>query len=211
MKQRPELLIATRNQGKIREIKDALRFLPLQLRYLSEFPALGSVAEVGDTYEANAILKAEEYSKLSGVCTLADDSGLEVDVLNGKPGVLSARFAGECASDSERIAKLLQALRAHPDDKRTARFVCSMAFVGCAPNTPRTRSPQVLQITKGRCDGRIAHAPRGENGFGFDPIFVPHGYDQTFGELGDEVKAGISHRALALSAMQAFLERWLAT
>jgi XTP/dITP diphosphohydrolase len=211
MKQRREVLIATRNRGKIREIEDALRLLPLQLRYLSEFPSLTSVAEVGQTYRANAVLKAEEYSKLSGVCALADDSGLEVDVLGGEPGVRSARFAGESASDSDRIAKLLQALSGCPDDKRTARFVCSMAFVGWAPSAMRTSTPQILETTEGICEGLIGHTARGENGFGFDPIFVPHGYNQTFAELGDEVKASISHRALALRSMRVFLKRWLAT
>jgi len=209
---RLEILVATGNRGKIREIQEALRFSPVKLRYLDEFPNVPPVDEVGRTYEENAVLKALGYSRQTGVCALADDSGLEVDALGGIPGVFSARFGGEHAWDPERINELLAALSQHADKKRTARFVCCMALVGRQPEeeTVNMGDPRLLKVTDGRCEGVIAHASRGTNGFGFDPVFVPAGYDATFAELPDEVKATISHRALALHAMRVFLDRLLA-
>lgn len=206
-----EILVATRNPGKIRELNKALSRLPLKLRYLHEFPDVSNVAEVGQTYEENAVLKALGYSKQTGICALADDSGLEVDALGGKPGVLSARFGGEDVSDQERIEKLLAAISEHPDRKRTARFVCCMALAGWPLNEePTTSASHVLSITEAKCEGLIATSPNGLHGFGFDPVFVPEGYNRTFAELSDEVKGAISHRALALAAMREFLDRWLA-
>lgn len=209
---RLEILVATRNSGKIREICEALRSLPVKLRHLDEFPNVSSIEEVGQTYEENAVLKASGYSKQTGLCALADDSGLEVDALGGKPGVFSARFGGEGASDPERIEKLLTTLSQHPYEKRTARFVCCMALAGWQGNKePMTSAdPSLLKATEARCEGAIAIAARGTNGFGFDPVFVPGEYSMTFAELPDEVKAKISHRALALKAMRTFLDRWLA-
>ena len=209
---RLEILVATRNPGKIREIQEALRFSPVKLRYLDEFPNVPPVDEVGRTYEENAVLKAVGYSRATGLCAVADDSGLEVDALGGIPGVFSARFGGDHASDPERINKLLAALSQHSDKKRTARFVCCMALVGwqLKEETVNVGNPRLLKVTDGRCEGVIAHASRGTNGFGFDPVFVPAGYDATFAELPDEVKATISHRALALHAMRVFLDRLLA-
>lgn len=208
---RLEILVASRNPGKIREIQEALRLSPVKLRYLEEFPNVSPVDEVGRTYEENAVLKAWSYSRQTGVCALADDSGLEVDALGGIPGVFSARFGGDHASDPERINKLLAALSQHSDKKRTARFVCCMVLVGWQPEqeTLNGYSP-LLMVTEGRCEGVIAQVSRGTNGFGFDPVFVPAGYDATFAELPDEVKATISHRAQALHPMRAFLERRLA-
>jgi XTP/dITP diphosphohydrolase len=204
-----QILIATHNQGKIREIQEALLGLPIEFRYLSEFPNTPAVQEVGRTYEENAVLKAMGYSKLTGVSSLADDSGLEVDALGGEPGVFSARYAGKHASDAQRINKLLAALNERPGKKRTARFVCCMALaVGPQDReTANSNEPGLLKVTEGTCEGFISHAPRGSNGFGFDPVFVPVGYNETFAELPDEVKARISHRALALAAMRAFLTR----
>jgi XTP/dITP diphosphohydrolase len=204
-----DLLIATHNRGKIREIEQALRLLPLKLHYLDEFPNLGAVAEVGQTYEANAVLKAMEYSRQSGLCALADDSGLEVDSLNGAPGVFSARYAGDGASDNDRIQKLLGALSSCTDEERRARFLCCMVLVGWQAGAAETTAPEMIQVTWGKCEGRILRAPRGENGFGFDPVFVPSGYAETFGELSSAVKATMSHRALALNEMRMFLMRWL--
>jgi XTP/dITP diphosphohydrolase len=204
-----DLLIATHNRGKIREIEQALRLLPLKLHYLDEFPNLGAVAEVGQTYEANAVLKAMEYSRQSGMCALADDSGLEVDSLDGAPGVFSARYAGEGASDNDRIQKLLAALSSCTDEERRARFVCCMVLVGWQAGAAKTTAPEMIQVTWGKCEGWIVRAPRGENGFGFDPVFIPSGYAETFGELSGAVKATMSHRALALNEMRMFLTRWL--
>lgn len=206
-----EILVATRNPGKIREIQEALRFLPIRLRYLDEFPDVSPVDEVGRTYEENAVLKAMSYSRATGVWAVADDSGLEVDALGGSPGVFSARFGGDHASDRERINKLLAALSQHSDKKRTARFVCCMALVGwqLTEVTVNVGNPCLLKVTEGRCEGVIAHASRGTNGFGFDPVFIPAGHDATFAELPDEVKASISHRALALAALRAFFDHHL--
>jgi XTP/dITP diphosphohydrolase len=207
-----QILVATYNAGKIREIEAALSLLPIKLIHLDAFPNISSVAEVGQTYKENAVLKALGYSKQTGVCALADDSGLEVDALGGRPGVFSARFAGPNASDMERNERLLAELSAHPADNRSARFVCSMALAGWPQRASPVNAdePQMLKITEVKCEGAIAARPLGDNGFGFDPLFVPTGYDATFGELPDELKARISHRALALAQMREFLERWLA-
>src|SRR5438034_279240 len=205
-----EILVATRNPGKIRELNRALSLLPLKLRYLDEFPDVSVIEEVGQTYEENALLKALGYSKQIGICAIADDSGLEVDALKGKPGVFSARFGGEHVSDQERIERLLAAISEYADRKRSARFICCMALAGWAPGEEPTMSePHVLTITEAKCEGHIAASPQGTHGFGFDPVFVPEGYNRTFAELADEVKGAISHRALALAAMGDFLDRWL--
>jgi XTP/dITP diphosphohydrolase len=207
-----EMLVATRNPGKVREIQEALSALPLKLRYLVEFANVSTVGEDGRTYEENAALKALSYAKQTGVCALADDSGLEVDALGGMPGVFSARFGGDHASDQQRIDKLLTALSQHQDKERTARFVCWMALAGWESKEDRVNraEPSLLRVAEASCEGSITTAVRGANGFGYDPVFVPAGYDATFGELPSAVKSQISHRALALSAMREFLERCLA-
>jgi len=204
-----EILVATRNRGKILEIQKALRGSPIKLRYLDEFPNVPAVEEVGRTYEENAVLKAFGYSTATGVAALADDSGLEVDALGGLPGVLSARYGGTQSSDSERIHKLLAAISQCSDENRTARFICSMALVGWEMNSRdmQVRNLHLLKLTEGRCEGVITKAARGTNGFGFDPVFVPAGHNATFAELPNEVKATISHRAQALAAMRAFFDR----
>ncbi len=196
-----ELLIATRNAGKVREIKLHLAGLPLRLRSLREYADIADVDETGRTFAENAALKARSYAAQTGLTTLADDSGLEVDALNGAPGIFSARYAGEATSDSERIAHLLAEIARTNDPARRAAFLCALAMA----------DPQraLLQIWMGRCEGRIAHAPRGSNGFGYDPIFIPDGYALTFGELGIDVKQRISHRAQALDAAYAFLRQQL--
>lgn len=209
---RLEILLATRNSGKVREIQEALRSLPVKLRHLDEFPNVSSIEEVGQTYQENAALKALGYSKQTGIWSLTDDSGLEVDALGGMPGVFSARFGGKEASDAERIEKLLATLSERPDSKRTARFVCCVALAGWQreEHSMTQANPGLLKITEARCEGTIANAARGTSGFGFDPVFVPEDYPMTFAELPHEVKATISHRALALKAMRRFLNRWLA-
>ncbi len=205
-----EILVATRNPGKIREIEQALSEMPVRLRYLSEFPNVSSVDEVGRTYEENAVLKAVGYAKQTGIYALADDSGLEVDALDGSPGVFSARFAGAHASDLERIEKLLAALSECRLGQRNARFVCCMALAGwqAEANQLSNDEPQILNLTEANCEGVIDTVARGGNGFGFDPVFVPAGHSATFAELPNEVKNTISHRALALEAMREFLDRW---
>jgi XTP/dITP diphosphohydrolase len=194
----PELLIATGNAGKIRELTELLSNLPLRLRHLSEFPQVEEVQETGETFAANAELKARLYSRQTNLLTLADDSGLEVDALGGAPGVLSARYGGAHATQAERNARLLAELSATGDAQRTARFICAIALYEPAAQTTK--------IFAGTCEGRISEHPRGNGGFGYDPLFVPNGYTHTFGELPDELKQRISHRARALAAVRAYLD-----
>ena len=195
---RPELLIATHNGGKIRELCELLSNLPLRLRRLSEFPQIPEVEETGQTFAANAELKARLYSRQTNLWTLADDSGLEVDALGGAPGVFSARYGGANATDAERNARLLAELSGTDEAHRTARFTCAIAL--CEPGAHTTK------IFSGTCEGRISERPRGNNGFGYDPLFVPTGYTHTFGELPDELKQQMSHRARALAEVRAYLK-----
>jgi XTP/dITP diphosphohydrolase len=193
----PELLVATRNEGKLREVRSLLSDLPVDLLSLAEFPQTTEVEETGATFSENAALKACVYATQTGRLTLADDSGLEVDALFGAPGVFSARYAGEGATDAERNARLLAELARTSDIKRRARFVCSIAVADA--------DARILNISTGICEGHIAYEPRGANGFGYDPLFIPDGYAQTFGELSQEIKQHISHRARALANARTFL------
>jgi XTP/dITP diphosphohydrolase len=203
---RLEVLIATSNRGKIREIQEALGASRVKLRYLDDFPDVSPIEETGETYRENAILKALNYSKQTGVCALADDSGLEVDALGGMPGVRSARFGGHHCLDQERTKKLLVALSQYPDRKRTARFICWMALADWKlGEVDLAADARVLSVAEGKCEGLITHESRGANGFGFDPVFKPSGYDATFGEMSPDVKRLISHRAQALALIRDFL------
>lgn len=205
-----EILVATANPGKTREVQDALRSLPVKLRFLEEFSKITPVEEVGGTYKENATLKALGYAEQTGLLALADDSGLEVDLLAGGPGVYSARFGGEHSSDCERVQKLLRSLAEYEGVPWYARFVCCMALATSQPRRSNNfEGSQLLTVVEGTCEGTIALAPRGSGGFGFDPIFVPAGYSQTFAELPSEVKAEISHRAKALYGIREFLRSWL--
>lgn len=198
-----DLLIATRNQGKIAELQPLLVSLPLRLRSLSEFPDIGEVEETGTTFAENAAIKAKAYSEQAHLWTLSDDSGLEVEALGGAPGVYSARYGGSGLTYDERIKRLLEELSQSGDADRRARFVCVIAIA----------DPQgeIVNLSTGICEGRIAHAPRGNNGFGYDPVFVPEGYEQSFGELSNEIKESVSHRARALAAARSFLLDYLPT
>ena len=190
-------VLATRNLGKVRELTEMLNDCRgLEVLSLVEFPDAPEVIEDGKTYEENAIKKATQIAEYTGLPTLADDSGLEVDALSGAPGIHSARYAGEGASNTERIQKLLNALKDVPDPRRTAHFQCTVAIV-----EPGGQSRVAVSV----CDGRIIREPRGAHGFGYDPVFVPSGYDQTFAELGDEVKNRISHRAKAFAMVKELL------
>ena len=203
-----ELLIATRNEGKVDELREAFAGLPAILRFLPEFTNISEVAEIGKTYEENATIKAAGYYDQIGILALADDSGLEVDALLGGPGVLSARFGGDHLSDRERTRALLTALDGVPAPARTARFVCWMVLYGTLPSQPRELlQPQVLAMTQGVCEGSLANEPVGTNGFGFDPIFNPNGYHTPFAALDQVVKRKISHRARAAELMRQQLER----
>ena len=187
-----ELLIATTNRGKFAEVESSLKHLPLkiiQLQSLKNFPA---VVEDGATYEQNALKKARTLAEYSGYLTLADDSGLEVDALNGSPGIYSARYSGAEGNDQKNNDKLLAVLKHVPDEKRTARFVCVLAL--CGPNSSGVKRWTVRES----CEGRIAFAPKGNSGFGYDPIFFYPPWGITFGEINRETKARVSHRGKAL-------------
>jgi XTP/dITP diphosphohydrolase len=192
-----ELLIATTNQGKIVELRSLLDSLPFRLRSLTEFPETEEVEETGVTFSDNAILKARAYAGKTGLWTLADDSGLEVDALGGAPGVFSARYGGKGATDAQRVERLLGELSQCAGQERGARFICVIAIAD--------PQGQIANISTGRCEGQIAPAPRGTGGFGYDPVFIPSGFNQTFGELSPEIKKRISHRALALQGARSFL------
>ena len=200
----PSLLIGTRNAGKVREIETILAGVPWQLHSLKEFNHVGVAAETAPTYAENAIAKAQFYARETGLCALADDSGLEVAALGGAPGVYSARYAGEGASDADRRALLLSELARVTQEspvsdtaERRARFVCVVAIA--------TPDGSVLNTSEGTCEGRMIFTERGTNGFGYDPLFVPDGFDQTFAELSDSIKNRISHRAQALLKTRQFL------
>ena len=192
-----QFLLATRNSHKTREFAEILGEA-FDIRDLADAPELPVIEETGLTFEANAILKAVETSKHSQGLVVADDSGLEVDALNGAPGVYSARYAGEDATDAENVAKLLAALNSAPGP-RSARFCCVLALV---------REGTVLGTFHGLVEGTITSAPRGNSGFGYDPVFQPEGFDQTFAELDPAEKNRISHRARAIQSLrQALLDR----
>jgi XTP/dITP diphosphohydrolase len=192
------LLAATTNRGKAREITALLADLPVRLISLADEGVHPVCPETGKTFEANARAKAEFYSRLTGRLTLAEDSGLEIDVLGSAPGVRSARFSGPGATDPKNIAKVLRLLAAVPRVRRRARFVCAMALA---------RDGLVLQIVCGRVRGTIASEPRGDQGFGYDPIFYYHPYRKTFGELTAETKNAVSHRGRALAVIKSRLTR----
>lgn len=199
----PLLTIATRNPHKTAEIQEILgtEFAVRDLTGLNDIP---EIAETGKTFEENAVLKAVAVSQRVSGLVLADDSGLEVDALNGAPGVYSARYAGEPGDDRKNIEKLLQELeRADPQKvRREARFRCVLAIAS---------GGNVLSTFNGEVEGAIDDSPRGSGGFGYDPIFVPNGFVQTFGELSPVIKNQLSHRAQALSRAAPFLTTALRT
>jgi XTP/dITP diphosphohydrolase len=222
------LLIATRNAHKVTEIRailgDGFRYLTL-----NDFPAAPHVVEDADTFAGNATKKSTELARwlsetrnselgIRNSFVLADDSGLEVDVLNGEPGVHSARFAAldsgmdGNSSDAENMARLLRLLKDVPTEKRTARFRCLIALTPVLFDRIESSSPvcyanegEMQTVTcDGACEGRIGFEPRGQNGFGYDPLFVPEGFSETFAELGDDVKNKLSHRARALEKLKEY-------
>ena len=192
-----ELVIATRNAHKTREIQHILG-PEFTVRDLRAYSAMSEIPESGISFEENARLKAVAVSQRLPDLVIADDSGLEVDALGGAPGVRSARYVGKQAPDAERVERLLAEIAALDPAKRKARFVSVIAIA----------DPEglVLSISKGICEGRIAFGPRGANGFGYDPIFIPDGYDLTFAELDTGTKNRISHRAQALNGARSFLK-----
>lgn len=191
-----QLLVATRNRGKIKEIRALLDGLVQEVLCAADQPDLPETIEDGATFAENALKKAREACKATGLPVLADDSGLVVDGLGGRPGVFSARFAGPDADDVANNNKLLQEVIGLNQAERSAAFVCSMAYV----------SPDgVEQLFEGRVGGSIIDQSRGEHGFGYDPLFLVNGYQQTMAELPLEEKNRISHRGQALQAFKQYL------
>ncbi len=188
------LIVATKNKGKMREIRDICTDIPVTLRSLEDiWPGINNLPETGSTFQENAAMKAAWVFSRKKTWTLADDSGLEVDALGGEPGVFSSRYAGEPADDTKNMSKLLQNLANVEFPLRTARFRCVLVMKG----------PGVKDIVVcGVCEGHIAFEPRGTAGFGYDPVFVPRGYEKTFAEIDPAVKNRMSHRALALQALK---------
>jgi XTP/dITP diphosphohydrolase len=195
------LLLATTSRHKLVELQQIFAGLPVSLVTASDVGLDLEVDETGSTFEENAVLKARAFAQESGLPSLADDSGLEIDALGGEPGVRSKRYAGPDASDADRIALVLRRLEGVPDERRTARFRCAMALA----------TPDALVGTVwGACAGRIGHAPRGRNGFGYDPIFFLPDLGRTMAELTSDQKNAISHRGRAGAAARDLIGRWLA-
>ncbi|HUR34461.1 MAG TPA: non-canonical purine NTP pyrophosphatase [Vicinamibacterales bacterium] len=191
------LVVATTNQGKLREITGLLAGLPIAVRNLSDSPAVPAPEETGTTFGENARQKALYYAAVTGVTTVAEDSGLEIDALGGAPGVQSARFGGEQSSYAEKFTLIYQALAQAGVTTSTARFVCALAVA---------REGRILFEARGSVEGSIASAPRGEGGFGYDPIFFYPPFGCTLAEAGDR-KHAVSHRGQAFSALRTWLSQ----
>ena len=191
------IVLATRNKKKVEEIKRIVRDMPVAIYTLDDFPGCPDVEEDGKTFEENAVKKASAVSKYTKTPALADDSGLEVDALAGEPGVFSARYAGEGADDRKNYEKLLREMSSVPDGKRGARFVCVLALA-----FPDSR----VETFSGYAEGLIGRKPKGADGFGYDPVFYPQGYERTFAEMGDKEKDLLSHRGMALGGLYAFIK-----
>lgn len=193
-----QIVIASRNKKKVEELQRILEKEKLNIKLLSinDFPYLEEVVEDGKTFQENALKKARYVCEKTGLPSLADDSGLEVEALGGDPGIFSAQYAGEKASDSDNVNKLLREMEGIPIDKRKARFVCCIALV-----SPHGKE----KIFWGYVEGHITFEPRGNLGFGYDPVFIPEGHNLTFAEMLPEKKDQLSHRRQALDKLKEFL------
>jgi len=194
-----DLLVATTNPGKFAEVQAFLEKLPLRIISLRDLANPPTVIEDGETFEANALKKARSLAQFSGLLTLADDSGIEVDALGGAPGIFSARYCGEEGNDEKNNQKLLAELADVPDEQRTGRFVCALAL--CAPISDSNKEWTIRES----CEGRIAFSLVGNNGFGYDPLFFYPPFCKTFGEIDRTTKATVSHRGKALKKLAALL------
>lgn len=194
-----ELLLATRSAGKIREIREITAGLDLRWHGLDDFPDVSDAPETGRTFLENATQKSLYYGRAANLPALADDSGLEVDALDGRPGVDSAYFAGHPRDDARNNARLIELLRSVPDEHRTARFRCVMVF---------SDGGRVIASSEGTIEGRIVDLPRGSNGFGYDPHFFVPSLGRTTAELSPGEKNAVSHRGIALRAMLARIADW---
>ena len=191
-----KIFIASKNKGKIDEIRSYLTPFGYEIFSLIDMPNIPDIEETGSTFEENAMIKAKAVFDVVKIPVLADDSGLEVDLLNGRPGVYSARYSGEGATDEKNNAKLIRELGDAALESRTARFKCVIALYDGMNE----------RFFDGVCEGNIAYKPEGTSGFGYDPLFIPKGYTLTFGELCPDVKNRISHRGKALESLKKFLE-----
>lgn len=190
----PQIIVATNNAGKMREIREIGKDIPVTFKSIIDiWPDQPSIPETGSTFEENALIKAEWVYERKKTWVLADDSGLAVDALNGEPGIYSSRYAGESQNNEMNIQKLLRKLDGIPSEKRTARFHCVMALLG--PDKGKA-------VVHGVCEGSITRGPRGDRGFGYDPIFIPFGYHETFAEMEYIKKNKLSHRGKALMALK---------
>jgi XTP/dITP diphosphohydrolase len=199
---RSRLLVATRNNGKLAELRELLSDLPIELVSLTDVNCRIEIDETGATFAENAVLKAAGYAQSAGLWALADDSGLEIAALGGRPGVLSARYGGDDLGFDRKMEMLLGELSNTDGTDRCARFVCSIAIADA--------DGKILKRSDGICDGKIADRPRGAGGFGYDPIFIPDGYDETFGELSGAIKQKISHRKRAFCQIIPYLRDFIA-
>ncbi|MCQ4573990.1 MAG: XTP/dITP diphosphatase [Candidatus Brocadiales bacterium] len=197
-----QILIGTTNPHKLKEVREILRDLPVELISPEKLAQLPEIIEDGHTFSENAVKKAVEWAKATGYCTMADDSGLEVDALGGEPGVFSARYGGKNTTYEDNNIKLLNALEGVPTARRTARFHCTIALA---------RPEGLIFVVEGECAGIIAEGPRGSHGFGYDPVFYVPECGKTFAELGPEIKNQMSHRTRALKKFGERLLRLLDT
>lgn len=193
-----QLIVATGNAHKVEEFESLLEGCGYEVASAKVCGGMPDVVEDGDSFAANAAIKARALKAIApaGAWVVSDDSGLEVDALDGAPGIYSARYSGESATDGQNLEKLLRELKGVPATERTARFRCVLCLI----------DPEgVEHCFDGACEGEIAESATGDHGFGYDPAFVPNGYEQSFGELGESVKSQLSHRALAVQEMRSFL------
>lgn len=194
-----KLLIASNNDHKVTEFKRLFAHLPIELVTPNDINLNLDVDETGDTFETNARLKAHAFAEASGLPALADDSGIEVDALDGRPGVLSARYGGEGLNDADRVQLLLREMSAVPDDQRTCRYRVVLVLVD------QTNPAEPEASTEGRCEGTLAHATSGTNGFGYDPVFYVPAFGKTIADVTSDQKDSISHRGIAARAMAEIL------
>lgn len=193
-----ELVVATKNKGKLKEIRELLKDLGLKITSLADYPRAPSIEEDGKSFAQNALKKAATMALYTGKLTLGEDSGLEVKALGNKPGIYSARFAGKEATDQKNNRKLLWCLKDIPRARRQARYRCVAALVD---------GRSIIDVVSGTCSGLIAFRSTGKNGFGYDPVFYLPRYDKTFGQLAPQIKAKVSHRARALRKVRKILQK----
>jgi XTP/dITP diphosphohydrolase len=191
-----KLFIGSKNKGKISEIKSVLKPLKLEILSFYDYDNIIDIEETGNTYHENALIKAKGFYNQVKIPVITDDSGLEVNVIDNQPGVYSARYAGINATDKDNIEKLLNTISNSNQQNKSARFICIIVYY----------DGQEEKYFEGICSGKITEFPRGDKGFGYDPVFIPDGYNITFAEMEETLKNKISHRAIALQKLRDFLK-----